>query len=670
MDQLPENSDIVTDEQLISSTAKLAPIFQNHCSRISVEVGSESEGKEKTPKRKRTDSDRTPSGSVLSGKVGSLKHLFQTPPQYSTKMKENKVPKQQQTPRKGQLNSQEPVIAQPFNFTAKTIDNMSMKNLTPLTAHALDAANCTTNGSQSNREMQNKQTDANDHEQKEKNANKHFTRSESEDVNARSQDETGISRRGTFAENITNPEVMDVRMVINMFQELKAELSDARSDIATLVATGNVSTESKGKFRDIERAVERHDADITETNNQCVQMTKRESILIGTLNRVTQRFDEAMQRIEKLETINAKRMLTITGFYAKKDDRKAARQQLYAFFNNDMQIEVYIEDFYFLGSNQPPNIVITLQSSEQKQQVFRNIGKIKSYVNRDGKKLIFQDFLTSQQNEARKRKNAIIKENEARDDALQAEVEFKAGQLYVDRSVCDSGIKAPNPLEAINLPMEELDEIMDLQMNVTPKIHKKGNVFIAAGMPIKSLDQIKKGYMSLRLKHPAARHITAVWNLPTNKVFDGQSYCEDEEYGVGARMLKVLKDNDISHRVVYVIRYCSEKLNAERVETYVQAVKALIDQAPYNPNLQAMQKVATDEKGIVISKLYGKRNKTKTFQKKENVQLKKFSPIQVEHQAKKKTQGRSDREIQKKLYSDIVTDNKHPENQDGEMDTN
>ena len=58
--------------------------------------------------------------------------------------------------------------------------------------------------------------------------------------------------------------------------------------------------------------------------------------------------------------------------------------------------------------------------------------------------------------------------------------------------------------------------------------------------------------MALKLKFPEARHIVAVWNLPTDEKYDGQFYCEDEEYGVGEPILKYLIEQNInSSGVIY-----------------------------------------------------------------------------------------------------------------------
>ena len=64
-----------------------------------------------------------------------------------------------------------------------------------------------------------------------------------------------------------------------------------------------------------------------------------------------------------------------------------------------MGVNIVLDDFYTTGSMSPPNVVITLKNLEDKREIFRNISKIKNFVNRDGVKVQIRDFYTPEQNE-------------------------------------------------------------------------------------------------------------------------------------------------------------------------------------------------------------------------------------------------------------------------------
>ena len=64
-----------------------------------------------------------------------------------------------------------------------------------------------------------------------------------------------------------------------------------------------------------------------------------------------------------------------------------------------MEIDIEIKDLFKIGTFTPLNIVITLQSVAEKRLIYKNI---KEFVNRDGRKIIFRDYLLPQENERRK----------------------------------------------------------------------------------------------------------------------------------------------------------------------------------------------------------------------------------------------------------------------------
>ena len=234
---------------------------------------------------------------------------------------------------------------------------------------------------------------------------------------------------------------------------------------------------------------------------------------------------------------------------------------------------------------------MTFASMDDKRSIFSNIEKIKHLVNKDGKKFYFRDFLTNQQNEKQKRDRFVKSENSKLDDELQKEISFKKGILQIDGKPCVNPITVPDPVDAIKLSMTELNRIFDIPINIGPQLIKLGNIIRAASFCTNEVKAIQDVYMALKLKFPEARHVVAVWNIPTNDRYDGQNYCEDDEIGIGGPILKYLMENNISHRAVFVMRSCGEKLQSERIPCFLRAVEAVIKQAPYNTILKKEQPI-------------------------------------------------------------------------------
>ena len=101
------------------------------------------------------------------------------------------------------------------------------------------------------------------------------------------------------AEVTSERQVMDVGLVISMFKNLSAEMKQMKSDIASLAATGQVSDESKGKFKDIEKAVESHEIEIGECSSAIKNQKTRDSILEGTVQRLAQQLKETQEESRK-----------------------------------------------------------------------------------------------------------------------------------------------------------------------------------------------------------------------------------------------------------------------------------------------------------------------------------------------------------------------------------
>ena len=599
---------------------KFAPIFKTPASPAAQRPSRDA--KIKTPKRKRTDSlnkddskkrDRTPSGQNLSGRVGDLRTFFHARDfnMFNSPAKDNEV-----TP--ASLNCPNEQIVRSVKGMEGASDKTAKSNQNKQTAEQVDCTYTDNQRQQTgdkpiigevlNMIHQNKQMEADNRM----------------DINT--QDEATDSAQPC---PYPDPEellkkgetVMDIRIAVSMFNNLRLEMQQTKNDVSTLITNYGAITPATTRLNDIEKAVQEHDQAINSNGILWQAQTKREEVLIGALSRLTKRYDESLRRIEKLESVNAKKMLSLSGFYADTGDRYTARQQLEGFFRSDLKVAVEIEDFYFVGAFTPPNIIITVQNQNQKREALAAVDNIKSYINRDNKRLFLREYYTTEANEARKKKAHIHKMNEQKEEDLRFEITFKGGSMQIDGHQCLNPVAPPDPLQVLSMPMEKLNEIMDYPLNTSPKLVKKDNIFIAASATVSSFEQINKAYMAMKLKHPGARHIVAVWNIPTDMIYDGQNYVEDEELGVGQSMLSVLVSNDITHRAVFVARYAAAKLNDDRIPAYVAAVEAIIQQAPYNTAVGIDQKI--QEK----SEEQQSRKQPRKQTAKTPRDVRKFSPI-------------------------------------------
>ena len=126
----------------------------------------------------------------------------------------------------------------------------------------------------------------------------------------------------------------------------------------------------------------------------------------------------------------AKRMVILSGFDTNVK-RSIARRQILAFLNNVMNVDVTLEDHYFIGNKHPKEIVLTLATISDKKKIFRNIDTIKKLVNSDGKRYIFRDYLTNYQQQFSKCSQNIAEFVNTLEPVEQEEVSIHKGDIYI-----------------------------------------------------------------------------------------------------------------------------------------------------------------------------------------------------------------------------------------------
>ena len=91
-----------------------------------------------------------------------------------------------------------------------------------------------------------------------------------------------------------------------------------------------------------------------------------------------------------------------------------------------------------------------------------------------------------------------------------------------------------------------------------------------------------------------------------------------------------------------MIRYCGEKLYDQRIGTYMQAVKAVLEQARYNPILKRDQLLEQENASQTNSKATGKPyTKDNNQQKEVFTPLQHFSPVKEQRRKENRRNGRS-----------------------------
>ena len=130
-----------------------------------------------------------------------------------------------------------------------------------------------------------------------------------------------------------------------------------------------------------------------------------------------------------------------------------------------MDVEIEIEDHFYIGSNEPKDAVLILKSQNDKRKMFQNADKLGDIVNENGRKYILRDYKIQKTTELSQKMQGIIEDmNQNVDDVDQEEVFIETGAIHVGDGVYQKQVVPPDPTKVLQLPMEKLDQIMTMKL--------------------------------------------------------------------------------------------------------------------------------------------------------------------------------------------------------------
>ena len=187
----------------------------------------------------------------------------------------------------------------------------------------------------------------------------------------------------------TDNNTMDIRTVVKMIQDLKIEIKE----------------EWKKEFEKFSKTQHECDASVQVKSLQArLQVCEaRERMMIDTMAYMSDSIKELNEKMEQLEISAAKKSVILSGLTIRGESKSDCRKEVEFFLLNTMSVDIKLEDTYFIGSNNPRDIVLVLATNADKRYIFQNIESIKNLKNDHGKKYYFRDYLTARQNQFRRK---------------------------------------------------------------------------------------------------------------------------------------------------------------------------------------------------------------------------------------------------------------------------
>ena len=264
------------------------------------------------------------------------------------------------------------------------------------------------------------------------------------------------------------------------------------------------------------------------------------------------------EKVRRLEQTQHNKMIVISGLTLTGKKYEKMRQ-LENFFETELGINPFIEDFYETGVKQPTLKVVTLQSLRDKQMVMRHKSYLKGVVNEFKSPIYINDYLPQEAFEKRKRHKEIYRVNQQSKEDKKLDMELERGELYVNGNPYVNPLAPPNPQDILDLTTGQLAEVMNLELSGGPEISNEGNVFQAYSLCTNSLKEVQEAYLKMKLTHPKARHIMCAYYIEDENPLLSRGCCDDGEYGASQRILDFLVEHSFICKAIYFVRYYSGK---------------------------------------------------------------------------------------------------------------
>ena len=404
------------------------------------------------------------------------------------------------------------------------------------------------------------------------------------------------------------PTTLPIPMVLAMFQRLEKKVDDLAKKGIDDDIQENINKEAQRSVEFVMEPIIEENVHLKAEVNRCKHQN---AVLTGIVDQLSCKIKDLQMKVENVETFNAKKCVTLTNFETRQKKADKIRD-VNDFFWSMFQIDIGIDDVYEIGSQDPPTLVIVLQTQEDRRILMANKNKLKNYTNAKGQKCFINDFVPSSVNARKRRERDIIEENETKEGDSKLKIEYAKGSLVIQGKPYKKQVQPPTPFEMIDIDPERLTNIMADKLGAGDEMHEAGNTFQAFTRSISTLQQVRDAYIKMKLCFPTARHIVCAYVLDT-KSPTHNDFVDDDEAGAGRAILTMMRQQNLTNRVIFCNRFCGDtKLNSNRFECYVQAAKSAIMKNGFNTILKIHQKIVVIDQS---DNMYGRRQKRQVGKK-------------------------------------------------------
>ena len=383
----------------------------------------------------------------------------------------------------------------------------------------------------------------------------------------------------TMAEKDNNQDIVDPndfspQKWMDMFNALNSTLGELKKDINELKAQkGTVPIDitwqeaKERELSDLDTRLDYHEHKINLLTNVMIRQDERIKFLEGKLTAVYMR--------------EIRPNLKIFGLVeSKNESRENLKQAIDSFFKKTMSIEQEIEisDWYRAGQGVMRPVFIKLRHPSDKALIFSNASNLKGKQNSKKKEYFIQDEQTEEQREVRAWYRELNIENNAiEEDDKKLKIKMSRGDIVVNNSKVVQRVVPPSAPEILRLSEQEEENVRAVKLINGPEHVEKGSEYATFATRVKNENDVRKAYQKMRIKFADATHVSCGYRLENPIGPYRQQAIDDGDIGIGRSILKIMKQQNINHLAVFVVRfYGNVHLGKRRFEIAEQLTENML----------------------------------------------------------------------------------------------
>ena len=351
-----------------------------------------------------------------------------------------------------------------------------------------------------------------------------------------------------------------------MFKTLNSTLTSINTEISDLKKTqGSISSFTPIWKAQIESAI----SDAADVKDDL-------SFKVNLLTNVVIKQEQKIQELEdKLKSANQRELrsnLVIEGIEEDPGETRASLQEkVEEFFKDQMEIEDTIDvlDIYHTNQADDKKVVVKLQHQSDKALIYRHASNLKGKESVKKKLFFAKDDLTTEQREQQTHFRLLRREGVEADDDLKFSMSMKKGHMYANNQLVVPKVLPPTAAEILHLSLDERQVIKAVKLAEGKHHAEQGSEFYSFAVKVKSVQEVKKAYMKVRIKHADATHVCCAYRLDKPNGPFKQESIDDGEIGASRVMMQVMKEKEVTQTAVFVVRhYGGKHLGKRRHDIY------------------------------------------------------------------------------------------------------